>query len=185
LPDIAYLSAYHLAMAEHPDARTFTMRLNRAVEAKALARPDTSDWLRRRIALRLKEGLGRNVELFGCLEVDDNEGLHVHGQFIVSDNEIVRAKECLRKAGGKWPTMRHKQAHSHNHAPDIGWPSYFGKDLHKASGFVRDLLARHGSPHLFVPYNGSPVFASQGIRRRARVLFNDLRRQLMKANLVR
>jgi hypothetical protein len=166
-------------MAQHPDARTFTLRLRKDIEAQALAQPGAADWLRRRIARELKRGLCRNVELFGNLEVDDNDGLHIHGQFIVNDNEIDRAKECLRRAGGIWD--RRYQAHSHPDAPDLGWVSYAGDELWKASGFLRDLVTRHGSPKLLVRYRGDPLFVSRGGSQRGKALFNKLRWQLMKA----
>jgi hypothetical protein len=181
LPDIAKATFYHLAKVDNPDAKTFTLRLRKDIEAQALAQPRTADWLRRRIARELKTGLGRNVDLFGNLEVDDNDGLHVHGQFIVSDDEIERARECLRRAGGVWERNRRYQAHSHrDRVPDLGWPSYIGEELWKASGFLRDLGTRHGSPNLLVPYNGDPLFVSRDVSQRAKVLFNRLRWQLMR-----
>jgi hypothetical protein len=178
---VAKVDFYHWALAELRDVWTFTLRLRDDVEAEARSRDDGCDWLRRRVARNLRAGLSRNVHLFGVFEEDDNRRLHLHGEFNVNDNEIERAKKCLREAGGVWTKARQHQAKTHPYRPDEGWASYVGKNLYKATPFLRSYFGRYGSPDLLVSYRGDPLFASREIGRRAKALFNRVRWKLIRA----
>jgi hypothetical protein len=63
-------------------------------------------------------------------------------------------------------------------APDEGWASYCGKNLHMATPFVRQLLCRHGSAKLLVAFGGNPLFVSRELSQRAKESFEASRWRL-------
>jgi hypothetical protein len=174
-PTILKLEFYHHALPSFGEVRTFTLRLRADIEAKAKKRRDPGAWMNKRIARELEKALGRPCVFIGCFEEDRLRGLHVHGEFVVTDNELVTARRALRLAGGEWERARQKQVKCHPYSPNEGWASYCGKNLHMASPFVRELLSRHGSPKLLVSYSGNPLFVSRELGRRARTLFDATR----------
>ncbi|MGB7013494.1 MAG: hypothetical protein WBD97_24250 [Pseudolabrys sp.] len=167
-------------MASFGEVRTFTLRLRADIEAEAKTKPDACDWLRRRIAFYLEKELSQPVHLLGCFEEEIRGVLHVHGEFVVTNNELETARRALRLAGGEWEKARQRQTHNHPYSPDEGWASYCGKNLYLTSPFVRALLSRHGSPKLLTSYTGNPLFVSRELGQRAKVLFDATRCRLLR-----
>ena len=106
---------------------------------------------------------------------EDRRRLHVHGYFIVNDNELEKAEDALRVAAGKWGS-KGRQVKSRHEPPDEGWASYIGKGLWKASPSLR---ANFASPRL-TDYKDRPLLASAEVNKLAKELFNDVRWRLLK-----
>lgn len=62
--------------------------------------------LRKRITKALKDALGRDVDMWCCLDVTKEGRVHVHGGMVLSKNELGSAEQALRRAGGSWSRTR-------------------------------------------------------------------------------
>jgi len=136
--DYLKLEFYHRALKALGPVYTLNLNLRHDVEAQARRQKNPGDWLRRRIALALKSGLGRAVDFYLVFEedpdhFDESTGrkrprLHIHGEFRVSSDDIKEARACLRKAGGEWEEARQHQVKA-KPAPDEGWIGYCTKEI--------------------------------------------------------
>lgn len=142
--DALKLHFIHLAAASVGRAATFTLNLSHAVEDEARDQGDHSlDWLRRRLARRLKDAFGRNVDFFLALEHDAPKNssriegrLHCHGELVLLSEDIAegilpalrRARDALRAAGGyiDAPHARGRQCRL-SVDPNAGWITYLCK----------------------------------------------------------
>ena len=108
---------------------------------------------------------------------EEDRRLHVHGEFVVTDNDLPRARWALRQAGGEWKKAPQHQTHTHATPPDEGWASYCGKELWKASPFLRATL---GPTYLTDYADRSPIRVAVEVNKLARDIFTECRQELIK-----
>jgi len=187
-PLILKLEFYYWALRRFGRVYTFSLNLHPDLEAKAKAQPKPCDWLNRRISRWLEQVLGRKVMLVIVCEeelvetrphvvIAEDRRLHLHGMFIITDNELIPARKALRMAGVEQPKTRQYQAHTHPNEPDAGWSSYIGKELWRTSPVLRKWLGRG----YLTDYPDTPLYASAEVARVGRKLFGACRWQLLKA----
>lgn len=174
---ILKLDFYHWAMSLRGRVYTFSLNLREDVEADAKSWPEPCNWLYRRICWRLEQTLGRKVTLVAIFEESgEQRRLHVHGEFVVTDNEIKQARRALRLAAGELEKVRQHQVYTHDVPPDEGWASYCGKELWKASPSLRAKL-RLG---YLTDYTDRPIRGSEDVKKLAKELFEECRGELIK-----
>ena len=87
--------------AEAAGARAFSLNLSEMVEKRATAAPDPARYLAKRLNGKLKaQGLSGLKYAF-ILDVAKTGKLHVHGFFVLGENDIMLVESALRQAGGK------------------------------------------------------------------------------------
>ena len=87
--------------AEAAGARAFSLNLSEMVEKRATAAPDPARYLAKRLNGKLKaQGLSGLKYAF-ILDVAKTGKLHVHGIFLVGQNDTKLVESALRQAGGK------------------------------------------------------------------------------------
>ena len=155
--DTLRLHYFHLALKTLGPVHGFTLRLSHAVEAQARSKGDALGWLTARVARRLKDSLGRPVEVYIVAEEDEAGRLHLHGEFnIVGPEELrvdrvcVKVRKALRLAGGEWPKAskaRQRQCEVKAASPDAGWSGYLAKDFAFFGPIVRPMLEFYGSSY--------------------------------------
>jgi hypothetical protein len=177
-----YLEAEYLLLALRAlgPVHTFTLNLRRDVESLACEKPNTADFLRRRIERQLSALLGRQVEFFFTLEEEPPRRVHLHGAIGVSVEEVEAARLALRKAGGEWKRNRQRQTKTEVD-PDSTWNSYITKDCWRTTPFVRALALRSPNPRPMTKFNGPPLFATRIAARKDRELYEDHRRIVLSA----
>ena len=188
--DTLHVHYLHLGLKAVGPVHGFTLRLSHAVEAQARAQPDALCWLTARIARRLKDSLGRSVQVVIVAEEDDAGRLHLHGEFnIVGADELqvdrvrVKVRKALRLAGGEWPKdskARQRQAQVIADAPDAGWAGYLAKDFAYFGPIVREMLTTYGSS--YAPgFKGDQVSRTKLLGEIAGKIYNEHRALVMDA----
>ena len=170
---------YGQASADVGPSLAFSLNLSPEIEAMARSMPSPLGWLAARLAYHLKALLGVPSEFMAAIEETDDvqHRLHVHGILCASPDEAETVRKALRKAGGEWPGVRQHQAHT-SPSPDDGWASYCVKNVAKASPMRRSLPAYSW---FRASFTGDPLFATAGLKRRAKALYTADRSDMIEA----
>ena len=153
----------HVAGAyAHGRVVPFTINLTDEVEARARASPLPAGWLRDRIDRRIRQRLGRRVEILVGLEFNKKERLHGHGVLTpvpLADEGEVR--EALKLAGGKG--YKGEQVRLNKNQPDSGWASYIAKGYDQ-------------------PFPWTRFVATRGLQASAKAILGKMRRFVLAIN---
>jgi len=166
---------WHHAARDLGTTHAFTLQLRHDVEELARNQPSAASWLQKRIGRALSSALGRRVDHWLILEnVRTGRGLHLHGELVVSADEVVAARKALRKAAGEWLTVRQHQAHTQLD-PDEAWIGYVMKANMWTNG--RDAITKTSRG-----FSGENHAATQGIRSAAGNLYRSDRANVLAAS---
>jgi hypothetical protein len=116
----------------------FTLLFGHSLRDKALLAPlGFTDFVRRRIARRLNEYLGRSVDFWFAVDVSRDDLLHLHGGVIASPEEYARVIAALKLAGGTWEAAGGKKYQARlSRLRDYKWATYCAKKLYRAGKLV-------------------------------------------------
>lgn len=138
--ELPRLIACNRALAEMGQPFAFSVnfdpRLIRAANENARG---FLDFVRRRVTLALKRGLGRTVATWFALETDDDGRPHIHGGLALNDNEDpALVEEALAKAGGNWTRMGSRCADVRRQWEPDGWAVYPLKRIARTRRHLRE-----------------------------------------------
>ena len=135
-------------------------------------------WLQQRMGRRLRNSflageLSANPEFMLVIEQIGGRGTHLHGFVEAPANELEAIRKAFRLACGEYPKDKARQHQvKTDAAPDDGWVSYMLKDRAKTLKLFRSMGLGAGSS-MGITYNGKPFTATQGLRRRAQVVYEN------------
>lgn len=173
LSDVAAMGWYHHAIRLSGPSTAFTLNLSPAVEGQARNQPNAAKWLSRRIARRLKEGLGRRVAFWFAFEVTVHHRLHVHGELQVAAGDLDAARKALRLAAGEWENVRQHQAKTRED-PSVVWTNYSAKDHWRVRPYTHPRLA-----NISRPIKGDWLFATNPVRALANTIYSNRRLEVI------
>lgn len=156
--------------------KEFTLRLDPTLIENS-AHP--LDDLHRRMRDHLKRRLGRAPDLAFIPEYTEDGELHIHGWIAIDDEQLPKAKEALRVAGGKWREGKASARQSqfdHSRGAD-GWARYMCKSLRATQDALgRHIEARQGNRRR----PPSLIICSALLRREAETLYEHERERLIQ-----
>ncbi|MBN8180070.1 hypothetical protein [Roseibium aggregatum] len=172
----------HLAVVESGKGFAVTVNLSPEVEAAARNSPDGAlNYIRRRIARRLRDVAGISELWWFAIEETDEGRLHLHGEVSCEPDENTKANvRCqLRKAGGEWKTTRQHQIQL-KPITNYGWYTYATKRTQMTENIHRKSRFRQGAKRYLLPsFNGLGATMSNTTREAAKRLYEEARSEVV------
>ncbi|WP_415717713.1 hypothetical protein [Roseibium sp.] len=172
----------HLAVVESGKGFAVTMNLSPEVEAAARESEDGAlNYIRRRIAWRLRDVAGVSELWWFAIEETDEGRLHLHGEVSCEPDKKTKAnvRRQLRRAGGEWKTTRQHQVQL-KPITDYGWYTYATKRTQMTEKIHRRSRFRQGAKRYLLPsFNGLGATMPNATKKAAERLYDEARSEVI------